>query len=164
MEFSSTAINKFIFFNFYGNGGFFLDEEKFIFLIKFVDARKTALTWGEFLECFQAHEIAFMMDFTQGDEVKPELSDSLCSLVDDVYLLSDDEFPLPQLADWTYSTLKELSLTQIGEFDIIMTEYGEPIGLYDSNRIIELADELIEHGFKVEIGRLPPERNCLNAY
>jgi hypothetical protein len=156
----SLATKKLIFLDFDEHFGFFIEASRYDFSERFLEARASAGTWREFLGHFSADEVEFLECFMESDEVQPLPDDLLDSLSEDVWILFDGEFPIPQFAEETYATLQGLSLKQVGKFEIIKTEYGAPIGIYETSRLDKLRDQLGKHGFSVEIGGSA----CLNGY
>ncbi len=141
---------KLVFIPLGGPLGFFIEESRHDFMERFNDATATAVTWGEFLGRFSADEAAFLLCFTECDMVQPKPDDTLGSLRDHLYIFNDMEFPMIQLADETYALLAPLGLDPIGDFEIYTTEYGVPIGMFETSRIDEMADQLRKHGFIVK--------------
>lgn len=141
---------KLIFLDFDERFGFFIEQSRYDFMLRFQQARATVSNWGEFLGWFSADEIEFLMCFIKGNPVQPKPDDGVGSVEGDVFFGFDDDFPMVQLADETYALLAPLALDPVGELEIFTTEYGVPIGMYEKSRITEVAVQLKKHGFSVE--------------
>lgn len=113
---------------------------------RFHAARRTAQTWGRFLEmlgdCADYLEV-----FMQCDETEPQDGDRLADL-DGIWVLDDAEFPLPQCAQESFEHYGRHFPQFNGELTI-NTEYGMPLRLYPKSAYLAIKHHLTGSGHRL---------------
>jgi hypothetical protein len=117
-------------------------------------ARHTTGTWGEFLAAL-GDSADYLEPFMEHDETEPRDNDRLDDL-SGVWVLENDEFPVTQCAEETF-TFYGHSFPELDGAVMIRTEYGMSIRLYPKSAYLELKTHLVEKGHRVseEIARYP---------
>ncbi len=112
----------------FGNSGAFVTREYHDFLKIFYSAKETAINFGDFYSEIGKEGQDFIDVFFEGED-KPSDDELLADLKSELYIFNDDDFPLVQCLEETYTYYSSLFPTHLCQ-DKIRTEYGEYIGLY----------------------------------
>jgi hypothetical protein len=137
--------------------GVFLTRSRYEFLNKFERAKASAGNWHEFLGWFNAEELSYLQSFMEPDEVQPLPGQPLLDQINDVFVLGDAEFPLPQLASETHEELLMLPAWRVDAEWVLVTEFGSPIGIF-SVAVVPEAESML--GVRIE--RLSTSRELRN--
>lgn len=113
---------------------------------RFHAARRTAQTWGRFVEML-GDGASYLEDFMQGDETKPHDIDRLEDL-GGIWVLEDAEFPLPQCAQESFQFYGRYFPECNGELTL-NTEYGMPLRLYPKSAYLAIKHHLTRAGHRV---------------
>lgn len=88
---------------------------------------------------------AFVKIFTQCDERRAKDADLLEHLVEDVFALNDEEFPITQCVEETH-TLFGVHFPVAAAFPKMKTEYGRSYHVYPKAKFVELAEHFEKSG------------------
>jgi hypothetical protein len=128
--------------------GVFVTADFYEFLDLFHAAKNNARTWGEFINGVGDYGRRFVNIFTEADELRPLDTDLIEDIQDDVFILSDYEFPITQCVDETYNTYVEI-LPPLGAGRKIRTEYGMDIGLYLKSDYLLMKEHMDHMGYNI---------------
>jgi len=134
--------------------GVFVTADFYEFLALFHEAKNNSRTWGEFMSGIGDYGRRFVNIFVESDELQPLDSDIIKDIEDDVFILSDYEFPITQCADETYNTYTEIFPPLRGGRKI-RTEYGMDIGLYIKSDYLLMKEHMDGMGYNVT-SKSPP--------
>lgn len=135
-----------------GDDGVFISREHYQFLLQFRRALATAELWGDFLEAIGPWGARFIAPFMQCDDIKPSANSKMTDLYDELFILHEEEFPLTQCAEETFT--KHISRLLLDEpYDYLVTEYGMRIGYYSTARFVALKDKIECQGPTVDCKR-----------
>lgn len=139
-----------IFIDLNGINGIFLREAHYDFFVRFINALEIAITWGDFLNSLQKNEKDFIKPFTESDEIQISQFDYIDSIIDEIFILNDYEFPLIQLAEEAYSEINGINFSSTCPVEESFTDYDKPIGFFETKYINELTEFLKVHGYSVK--------------
>lgn len=120
-----------------GKAGVIMTKQDYDVLQNFTCALKTSETWGDFWAACTDATRSFIGIFLSIDEVEPRSSDLLSKLSEDVFILNDAEFPMPQMSDSEANGLGSQFLESF-QLSVVRTEYGGKVCLYDVSRAREI--------------------------
>jgi hypothetical protein len=143
-------LRQFLFFPTADGYGVLLDRPYHELLVRFEHARGSAATWGELLKMLGPNEAEFVLLFTQCDELLPEASDSIESLLDDVWVLYTEEFPFVQCAEESYSFYGSC-FPEVEGARVVWTEYGMQFRLYPESSFLYLKRHLERGGHTLDV-------------
>jgi hypothetical protein len=110
-------------------------------------AHRSAKTWGEYIELLGS-DAGYLDDFMQCDEVQPQESDLLEDIHNDVWVLSDIEFPITQCVQESFEFYGQ-NFPAFDDALTITTEYGMPLRLYPKARYLEIKAHLWDLGHQI---------------
>ena len=139
-----------IYINLNGIKGIFLREAHYDFFVRFINALEISITWGDFLNSLQQNEKDFIKPFMESDEIQINQFDYIDSIIGEVFILNDYEFPLIQLAEEAYSEVKGINFSSTCHVEESFTEYDKPVGFFETKYINELTELLKFHGYSVK--------------
>lgn len=148
---------QFFFFPTNDGYGVLLERAYYQLLVKFEHARSTAGTWGELLEILGPNATEFVLTFTQCDERVAQASDSIDSLMDDVWVLCTEEFPFVQCAEESFSFHGDCFPEEGGL--VAWTEYGEQFRFYPESSFLNLKRHLERGGHTLQVAD-PDQVHC----
>jgi hypothetical protein len=128
--------------------GFFIFPQFYYIALNFFSARQQAATWGEFWSSLDSRCRDFLQPFMQNDDVKPE-ADSKIENLYEMWIFHDSEFPMTQLAEETYTEIKESLPLDLMSHEL-RTEYHHHIGIFPTDRFESLRAHLGEAGIEVD--------------
>jgi hypothetical protein len=129
--------------------GFFITRTLLNFVEKFVVAKENSNTWEEFLGSIGDYGRDFIAPFLENDDIQPKLSSPIAEIADDIWILSDIEFPLTQCVEETYSIFCGTFLDIEGKV-LMKTEYGHTYELYPKIKYLEIKEILEKNGYSVD--------------
>lgn len=132
---------------------FFVTDHHHRILINYHYALSTSKTWGDFCKSLNKSTKEYLSAFSSPDDISAaEIKESvyMVDLMQELWVLYDDEFPTTQCAEET-ATLYGKLLPQEDISETITTEYGEEIYLYKISDTPKIVKKCEEAGLKVAI-------------
>ncbi|WP_346838416.1 hypothetical protein [Microbulbifer sp. SAOS-129_SWC] len=137
--------------------GVFLTQDQYDFVLCFYRAREEGATWGTLLSELGKFGREFIAPFLASMDLEPKDTDLIESLRDEVFILSDYEFPLTQCAEKTTTLLSEIMPIEL-VCNTVRTEYGNYVNFYSVANLAEIVEYF--SGKKIDIDIRKSEIGC----